>query len=148
MNNIQVLLFIGAFCYGIFLLFNLGRLYFLGRKMDEWQVATGMITKLGIENNRGVFSPDIEYQYSVSGTEYKGKKLTILLIRTYNKKLAQGWIAQYPVGKKVNVFYNPKVYRMAVLEKGFPAKSVLFEVGIAITFIISGGLFILSILYA
>jgi hypothetical protein len=116
------LFFIG---FGIFIIFFIGDIYFSSRSMEEWSVVRGKITKSDILrggkplNPFKIFIPQIQYQYFVQGTEYIGTNITITGNRTYKSKTAQEWIAPYPVGKIVDVYYNPARHRMAVLEKGF-----------------------------
>lgn len=127
---------------GIFLIFSLGYLYFSSRNMEEWQIADGIITKSGIKRAGSTFSPDIQYQYFVLGTEYQGMNVTITLKQTYKLKIAQEWIAQYPVGARVKVFYNPTNYKIAVLEKGFSLKGALILLATSLFLIISGSFFL------
>jgi len=93
--------------------------------MEEWQIVRGKIIKSDImrvgkpHNPFKLLVPQIQYQYFVRGTEYIGTNITIIGNGTYRSKTAQEWIAPYPVGKMVDVFYNPERYHMAVLEKGF-----------------------------
>ena len=51
------------------------------------------------------------------------RDLLIMGKATYNLRTAQEWIAPYPIGKMVNVFYNPDKHGMSVLEKGFSITS-------------------------
>ena len=62
-------------------------------------------------------NPDIEFQYSVFGVEYKGMSVTIPPDMIYDRQVAQGLLEEYPVGKQVGVFYNPDFHHVAVLEK-------------------------------
>ena len=114
--------------------------------MDNWEVAQGIVTKSNIKRAGAAFSPDIEYQYSVLGVEYKGLSVTITLKQTYDMKVAQGWISEYPVGKNVKVFYNPEIHRMAVLEKGFSVKGSLVLIGTSLFLILSGTVFLFALL--
>ena len=114
--------------------------------MDNWEVSQGVITKSNIKRAGAAFSPDVEYQYSVLGTEYKGLSVTITLKQTYDVKVAQNWITEYPVGKKVNVFYNPEIHHMSVLEKGFSVKGSLVVIGTSLFLILSGAIFLFILL--
>ena len=130
--------------FGLLIISSIGYLYFSSRSMNVWQVTQGIITKSNIKRSGATFSPDVQYQYSVLGTEHIGMNVTITLKQTYKLKVAQDWIDQYPVGKKVDIFYNPKTPRMAVLEKGFSIKSALVLIGVALLVIISGSFFLLT----
>jgi hypothetical protein len=81
----------------------------------------GVITKSSVKRVERGFKvallPDIEYQYAVFGVEYKGTSVTIPPDVIYDIQVAQGLLEEYPVGKKVDVFYNPEFHHVAVLEK-------------------------------
>jgi len=87
------------------------------RNIDNWEITEGIITKSSLKLAGAAYLPDIEYQYFVLGVEYKGTGVTVVPDIMYDVKVAQGLLEEYPVGKKVDVFYNPEVYRVAVLEK-------------------------------
>ncbi len=140
--NVTILIPIAQIILGFFLLFMFWRLYSSTRNMDNWEVAQGIITKSNLKRAGAAFSPDVEYQYSVLGIEHKSQTVTILLKRTYDMKVAQSWISEYPVGKKVNVFYNPEIHHMSVLEKGFSVKGSLISIGVSIFLILTGAIFL------
>ncbi len=123
-------LLISSFCLilGIFMMFIIANRYFSTRNIDEWLKTKGIITNSGIKHNRAVFTPFVEYQYSVEGIEYRGIYLTIWAKATTSQAVAQNWIAPYPIGKKVDVFYHPEKSHVAVLEKDISIKSILFAV--------------------
>jgi hypothetical protein len=114
---------------GIFMIFFIGYTYFSSRNMEEWRVVRGKIIKSDIMrvgkplNPFKLLVPQIQYQYFVLGMEYIGANITIMGKATYNLRTAQEWIAPYPVGKMVNVLYNPDKHGMSVLEKGFSITS-------------------------
>ena len=88
--------------------------------MNTWKITEGTITKSSVKLAGAAYIPDIEYEYFVLGVEYKGVSVTIPPDIIYDVKVAQGLIEEYPVGKKVDVFYNPEIHRVAVLEKESP----------------------------
>jgi hypothetical protein len=61
------------------------------------------------------FEPLVEYQYSLMGQAYTGKRIAFGANR-YNYKKALEIVSRYPVGEQVNVHYNPEKPREAVLE--------------------------------
>jgi hypothetical protein len=130
--------------FGLLIISSVGYLYFSSRNMNEWRVTQGIITKSNIKRSGTTFSPDVQYQYSVLGTEHIGMNVTITPKQTFKLKVVQDWTVQYPVGKKVDVFYNPKTPRMAVLEKGFSLKSALVLIGAALLVIIYGSFSLLA----
>ncbi len=141
--NATTLIPIAQIGFGFFLLFIVGKLYLSARDRHSWEIAQGIITKSAIKEAGAAFSPDIEYQYSILGVEYKGTSVTMPLKQTYNAKVVQSWVSEYPVGKKVNVYYNPEIHHMAVLEKGFSIAGSWVLIGSSLFLILSGFVFLL-----
>jgi hypothetical protein len=130
---------------GFFLIYVAWKSYSSTRNISNWEVTQGTITKSNVKPAGVAFIPDIEYQYFVVGVEYKGTVVTVPPDIIYDVKVAQGLIEEYPVGKKVEVFYNPEIHRVAVLEKE-SSTSVLWVlwliVGTALAFLIFGFAFL------
>ncbi len=144
--NATTLIPLAQIGFGFVLLFIVGKLYASTRDVHNWEIAQGIITKSAIKVAGAAFSLDIEYQYLVLGVEYKGISVTMPLKQTYNAKVAQGWVAEYPIGKKVNVYYNPEAHHMAVLEKGFSITGSWVLIGSALFLILSGFVFLLLLI--
>jgi hypothetical protein len=102
---------------GCFMLYVGWKSYVSSRNIGEWELTQGVITKSSIKRVEAAFLPDIEYQYAVLGVEYKGISVTLPPDVVYDPQVAQGLLEEYPVGKKVDVFYNPEFHHVAVLEK-------------------------------
>lgn len=116
--------------------------------MDEWNIVQGIITKSSVKLAGAAFIPDIEFQYSVLGVEYKGKSVTIPPDMIYDKQVAQGLLEEYPVGKQVDVFYNPNSHHVSVLEKEAAVGSwwiLLMAGGTALFFLILGFAYLLPL---
>jgi hypothetical protein len=128
---------------GIFVLFVVGNSYLSSKNMDEWQVTQGVITKLNIKYAGTAYILDVQYQYFVLEKEYKGMRVNILPKQTYKREVAGEWIIQYPIGKKVDVFYHPQRPRVAVLEKGFSIKNSLLLLGLGLFLMVFNTLFLL-----
>ena len=117
------------------------------RVLHLLKITQGTITKSSVKQAEAAWIPDIEYQYFVLGVEYKGSRVTIPPDVIYEVEVAQGLLEEYPVGKRVDVFYNPEVPRVAVLEKQVWVGIwwVLFVViGTALFFLILGFAFLLG----
>jgi hypothetical protein len=117
------------------------------RNMNEWEITQGTITKSNVKQAEAAWLPDIEYQYCVLGVEYKGSSVTIPPDVIYEVEVAQGLLEEYPVGKNVDVFFNPEVPGVAVLEKQAWVGIwwVLFVLlGTALFFLILGFAFLLD----
>lgn len=61
------------------------------------------------------FEPLVEYQYSLMGQPYTGKRIAFGANR-FNYKKALEIVSRYPVGAQVKVHYNPEKLKDAVLE--------------------------------
>lgn len=72
------------------------------------------------------FEPLVEYQYSLMGQSYTGKRIAFGANR-FNYKKALEIVSRYPVGAQVNVHYNPEKPKEAVLETS-PAGGKLFTI--------------------
>ena len=68
------------------------------------------------EGNTSVtYEPVVEYNYSVMGQPFTGKRIAFGTNR-YDYKKAQEIVTRYPAGSRVNVYYNPDKPKDAVLE--------------------------------
>ena len=143
--NVSILLPIASIGIGFFLLYVSWKGYSSTKNLSNWEIAQGTITKSSVKPAGAAFIPDIEYQYFVLGVEYKGISVTIPPEIMYDTKVAQGLIEEYPVGKMVDVFYNPEIHRVAVLEKESSAATpwvLWIGIGTALAFLIFGFAFL------
>jgi hypothetical protein len=64
------------------------------------------------------YSPRLKYTYTVQNQTYTGSQITFGFQKTHASELAAAAALQrYPVGAKVNVFYNPQNPKDAALER-------------------------------
>ena len=106
----------------------------------KWPSIEGEIvtSHMGIKEggSRGSSSfPIIIYSYVIRGLSYQASRIKVGaqdLSSTY-RNWAIGTLERYPVGKKVRVFFNPKVPAITVLEPGINSRIYLFGV-IALVF--------------
>lgn len=89
-----------------------------------WPATQGVITATRVRvDDRGESSesyhPEVTYTYSVLGMSYEGHRRIIGATRSYgNRRAAEAFLASYPVGKQVTVYYDPNKPGEAVLEAG------------------------------
>lgn len=111
MVQIVPLIFLTIFVvlFGSGLIFS----YVQTRKSARWPSTLGRVTasfiKEKMRKGRTRYKPRVEYTYTVNGATYSGKRFTYgsrSPIRT--REEAQKFLAPYPVGAEVQVFYNPK----------------------------------------
>lgn len=90
-----------------------------GAESESWPSVPGTITEMRVTETHdardGTHSKrlEIQYTYSVDGKAYRGDRVSVA-----SNGDADAGARQYPEGKSVNVFYNPKRPGDAVLERG------------------------------
>jgi len=65
-----------------------------------------------------LYCPSIEYSYVVNGKSYRS--VNILpgeFCQSYDEAWARGWVTDYPVGRHMEVYYNPKKPEICVVER-------------------------------
>jgi hypothetical protein len=87
-----------------------------------WPTVPGKVISSKVEADPGkggtVYSPDVDYSYTVNGTAFISDRLTFGRVNTGNPAPAQVVVGKYPVDREVTVFYSPKDPTLAVLEPG------------------------------
>ena len=96
------------------------------RRASKWAQTTGRIVKSATEARHHQFQgeaetvknfPDVEYEFSAGGKNYRGSRVGIGDIGADE---IDATLAKYPVGKSVTVFYDPKNPNECVLERDVP----------------------------
>ncbi|BBB32603.1 hypothetical protein TTHT_1065 [Thermotomaculum hydrothermale] len=92
----------------------------------KWPSVSGTITESKLITKRewdkkkkkynNTYSYKIRYQYSVNNTDYEGNRVSFGRFTSNSKYVVKSKLKEYPVNKKVNVFYNPEKPNEAVLE--------------------------------
>jgi hypothetical protein len=102
------------------------------RAAENWILTLGEIVtsevKVGITGRRRstVYSPRIIYEYEVMGQRYRGERVHMgYELGTGVQSWAEERLANYPVGKRVEVYYDPNDPANAVLEKSAPMNKPL-----------------------
>ncbi len=94
---------------GLALTFFFGNPLLEDLEEKEWPVVEGIVTRSEITGERAI-SPTIEYSYAVNGTTYRTQThVHAPMFGGKRKKLdvAETLVEKYPVGRKLNVHYNP-----------------------------------------
>lgn len=88
----------------------------------NWPQSDGRIVSSEAEpslsNNHSAWYAQIVYSYIVDGIEMKGNQVAFGDYGSSNMSHAQKIVGQYPVGKAVKVYYNPKDCTECLLEPG------------------------------
>ena len=96
------------------------RSYQRARASTAWPFAEGTITESKVvPGSEGTLHPRIAYEYRVNGQSYQGARLNVAhknfgTTGTY----AQTRVDRYPMGARVQVFYNPAKPAQSALEPG------------------------------
>lgn len=106
------------------------------RKTKQWPTTIGKIETSNPSSAENDLLPEIVFSYRVNNKDYRcqfqfpeGTHPLPEFTRSYNEK--------YPVGKTVDVFYNPEQPETATLEPGAQGDWMILALGIAM---IIGGL--------
>lgn len=116
---------------------------------SHWPTTRGRIMHSGMQraqragagNSTVGNMPNIEYVYSVGGTEYHGNRIRGGSIIADSAE-ATSAPSRYPVGRETAVYYNPTNPQDAVLEPGAPLRTRTAYMGAAA--IVLGGLAIVA----
>lgn len=98
-----------------FLLYTI-RNVMLSKASKKWPKVTGMITHTQESQLGSKFK--LGYEYTLRDHTFTNRRVFYSNTTTYNKKLAIEFDQKYSKYQIVNVFYNPKNPRQAVLEPG------------------------------
>jgi hypothetical protein len=107
---------------GIFLLGLAVRNFVKGSASRNWLPAEGRILRslvlAGTSDEGETLTPQVEYEYAVSGIKYRGTRLRYGQIGSWNRKQAERTIARYIAGAQQTVLYNPRKPSESVLISG------------------------------
>ena len=94
----------------------------------EWPTTEGVITASHITSshktstekgwhvNRYQYEVRVQYAYEVDGVSYSGNRLRIRPNKYSSEKNAQRELAEYPLGQRVRVYYNPREPERSLLK--------------------------------
>lgn len=121
----------GILVFVILLLFGIGWLVFtfqgmqLAEESAAWPSVEGEVDRTWIETERRedpdgdtetYYEPFVRYSYQVEGVSYTADRIDFGAKRSYgSRSSANNYLNDYPVGKQVEVFYNPDNPNQAVL---------------------------------
>ncbi|MCD4779321.1 MAG: DUF3592 domain-containing protein [Candidatus Omnitrophica bacterium] len=114
-------------------------IYQNAKKSMEWPTVNGAVTSSEIERNHSsgsgssstTYGADIAYDYQIKGETYSANKVSFGEYSSSDIGHARKIVNKYPVGKVVNVYYNPDDLYIAVLEPGiFWSSYIVFVLGL------------------
>jgi len=117
-------------------------LYRKHKKAAQWTSVPGTIIESSISEITIKLTPgmrfNLKYEYRVDDRSYTGSRLTLVDTMDYpatasNRTTVENLVAQYPVGKNVQVYFNPNDPQQSFLYKGFgTVPYICMAVGIGI----------------
>lgn len=126
-----MILFILTIFVGL-LLFSLGVYYYKRTKTTEnWPFTEGKIISSDFTKSRDndghiSYRPEIVFEYYVGGKCYKSNKIDAFInYSSSSSSRALKLINRYPVGAKIEVFFNPTKPTFGILEPGLKKGSIL-----------------------
>lgn len=92
------------------------------QSVSRWPETLGRIVFASVderEDANGVkaYYPNVTFEYEVGGKRYQGNKLTLKDAGYATADEARSRISFYTIGKRLEVYYDPKNPRIAVLER-------------------------------
>ena len=113
-----------AVLFGLALLLGFVALQRKAGAARSWPIAPGVIETSSTErvtdnaggHRRTTYAPLVEYSYTVNGLELHGKQITLAMVMSGSLASAEKTAARYPVGRKVDIHYNPENPEIAALE--------------------------------
>ncbi len=127
-----------------------GVIYAKAGASDAWPSTEGVVVVSKVRRSgntqpgdrRYKFTPQVEYRYAVAGSEYASKRIDFSSVTVSHKNSGRAMqvVNRYPVGKQVDVYYDPGNPAFAVLQRGVKTSTYLgFVLG---TFLIGIGAFL------
>ncbi|MPQ45718.1 DUF3592 domain-containing protein [Marinifilum sp. N1E240] len=87
-----------------------------------WPSVEGVISysdlRRSISDGDEMFAVDLEYNYFVKGAKHAGNRISAIDGSSSNKSGVIRDLQEYPVGKKVMVFYDPEIPSISLLKPG------------------------------
>ncbi len=93
-----------------------------GEDSAAWPATSGIVTHSGIARHSGEGGPtytvEVEYDYEVNHVSYHGERVGFDLRLNHSQSAAKDFIAKYPVGSTVTVYYEPADPKVSTLMTG------------------------------
>ena len=110
-----------AVCVG--LLIDFTRDYFHRDESARWPTASAVVTVSRVRDGYlkavKAYAPQVEYRYTVAGSEHVGSRLRFSYLSDWgSESAANRTISALPVGRQIDVHYNPEKPWESVVEGG------------------------------
>lgn len=143
MTENLLILFLCVIPFLIFGILLLGRGWFIwkkGRERKDWLSTTGEIISSEVVCQKSfdneTYYPAIRYLYKINLAEYESSVVRLSApLSVGMESYAKRTVAKYPVGKKVNVYYNSENPQNAALEIGASLSGLIFYAALGLVFL-------------
>jgi PDZ domain-containing secreted protein len=122
---------------GLFLVIHAQRNKHKAQQSQTWPVAKGTITQTDISvqeyDEKVRYVPVVRYTYQVNEQVHEGRRITFGSDMEFpSRQKATEYLAEYPVGAEVSVYYNPEKPSEAVLQQVARKTAVGMVIGIVL----------------
>ncbi|MBT3287897.1 MAG: DUF3592 domain-containing protein [Victivallales bacterium] len=120
------------------------------RASTAWPMSEGAITSSEVKKSTNrrtsggrtyrtstTYRADVKYSYSIDGKSHVGDRVAFGDYGSSTPSRARGIVAKYPLGTKVDVFYDPSSPNESVLEPGMKIQA-LFLPAFGVAFALAG----------
>ena len=110
----------------------------------EGRLTSSQLVTIRYHGTDSSYVPRVEYEYSVAGQAYAGKRIAFGPEGSYSEAKERAMVDRYKVGTAVEVFYDPTRAAFAILEKRAASSSIIFLViGVGLfTAAVGGGVYL------
>jgi len=129
-----ILCILVGLCSGVYLLRSLIR----RRASRNWLTTTGTILESRLDEDSDGYVPRVAYEYAVDGERYTNDRLYFHTCNSDSERAAGKHLSGYPVGERVNVYYNCRHPSDSVLDRNMPIWLPLFWLFFTLFFILAG----------
>lgn len=127
MNSDTKARFLGLMGLGsiaVWLTLSIGSAFYLSLISLRWPKVPARIISSEIDTGRSNagtwWVPDVAYEYSLNGQEYRSTTIRYVMPPSYEKDEAQTILAAYPLNAQTSAAYDPRDPARSVLEPGIP----------------------------
>ena len=107
-------------------------------------MTAGIILESCLDEDSDGYVPRVAYEYAVEGERYTNDRLYFHTCNGDSEQAAVKHISAYPVGERVNVYFNVRNPRDSVLDRHMPVWLPIFWLFFALFFILVGIAFLRS----
>jgi hypothetical protein len=121
-----------------------------GVRMQHWANVAGVVSAAEVVRKRETspqvddyavttrYRPAITFEYVVDGRTFRGQRVSVIEWEASPRGVADQVVAEYPVGRKVVVYYDPLNPSDAVLDRTHAVGAPVLAIAIGVVLIVAG----------